>query len=296
MSVRSPGEQDVVRRECPLVVWTCRALPSACAPQGPVLSRPVAQGIQRLTGSLAAVAVAATGGWALGLASSGAALAAGATAGAAALGSLAAASMAPSLQAFGPAVCRGVAGPRVALTFDDGPDPASTARLCDALEAAGARATFFLLADRAAAHPALVRRIAAAHEIALHGPTHDAWLTVQRPEVGEARLRAAAALLAEIGGQPIRWFRPPFGATSPRLAEAVRRAGLQTVWCSVRPYDAGLAGPARVLARVRRAGPGDIVLLHEGRRPALDILPAALADLAARSLRAVTVGELLEPG
>jgi peptidoglycan-N-acetylglucosamine deacetylase len=59
--------------------------------------------------------------------------------------------------------------PTVALTFDDGPDPCGTPAVLDALEAIGARATFFVVAPRALRHPALIRRtLAAGHDVQLH--------------------------------------------------------------------------------------------------------------------------------
>ncbi|MEQ1508042.1 MAG: hypothetical protein ABMB14_37785, partial [Myxococcota bacterium] len=94
------------------------------------------------------------------------------------------------------------------------------------------------------------------------------------------------------------WFRPPFGASSPRLAAAVELAEMVTVWCSVRPRDGVALDDATLRARCRRIGPGDIALLHEplpGRpdRPAARVLPDVLTDLAGRGLRAITVGELV---
>jgi peptidoglycan/xylan/chitin deacetylase (PgdA/CDA1 family) len=214
-------------------------------------------------------------------------------AGIALVGVVAVGSMAPSLQLFGPAICRGPTGPRVSLTFDDGPDPRSTEALCDALDARGMRGTFFLLADRAERHPALVRRVARSHEVALHGPSHDPRLTLLSPEEGARRLIVARDRLADLAGTAVRWFRPPFGATSPRLAAAVARTGLVLVWCSVRTRDGVRVSDAALRARCRRIGPGDIALLHEGDRPAPRVLPAIVDDLVARGLQSVTVGELL---
>lgn len=253
--------------------------------------------VDLLVGGTAALTGAASIAWLAGALPAAATAAVAFGAGATLVGVVGVGSMAPGLALFGPAICRGPtadpAGPRVALTFDDGPDPRSTAILCDALDAADARATFFLLADRARQHPELVRRIALRHEVALHGPSHDPWLTVLPPEEGARRLGAARETLAELAGAPVRWFRPPFGATSPRLAAAVAETGLVTVWCSVRTRDGVALADETLRARCRRIGPGDIALLHEGDRPAVRVLPAILADLRDRGLQAVTVGELL---
>lgn len=199
----------------------------------------------------------------------------------------------PGWQLFGPSIVRGLPGRGVALTFDDGPDPASTTRLLDALAQANASATFFLLADRVEAHPELARAVAARHEVGLHGLSHHPWLTLYSPERGAAELKDAAARVEAVTGTRPRWFRPPFGAVSPRLYEAARRAELTVVWCSVRPGDGGGIDAGTLRARCARAVDGDIVLLHDGARPAREVLPAILGDLLDRGLRPVTVGELV---
>lgn len=153
---------------------------------------------------------------------------------------------------------------RVGLTFDDGPDPASTLPLLRVLARHDARATFFLLADRAADHPDLVRAILeAGHEVGLHGRDHlrptrlapidlAAWLTEGR------------STLESLVGLPVRWFRPPFGAQSLRTFRAARRVGLDVVVWQTDSGDWRPGSPAEVasrgLARLRRGG---ILLLHE---------------------------------
>lgn len=210
------------------------------------------------------------------------------------LGTVVVGSLQPGLRVYGPAHVRGSAeGRRVALTFDDGPDPASTDALVDALEARGARATFFVLLDRCERHPALLDRIARGHEVALHGWTHDPWLPFAAPARSAAALREARDRLEARVGRGVRWYRPPFGATSPRLVRATREAGLETVWGSVRTGDGLAMAPEALRAACQRLGPGDIAILHEGPRAARTALPSILEDLAARDLRPVTVGELL---
>ncbi len=209
------------------------------------------------------------------------------------LAAVAVGSTRPGWQWFGPALTRARTGrPEVALTFDDGPDPASTPALLAALADAGARATFYLLADRAQRHPTLARAIAAQHEIGLHGASHHPWLTVRAPATGAAELREAADALHAITGVRPTTFRPPFGVTSPRLAEAARRAGLQVAWCSLRTGDGVAVAPDALRARCRSAVAGDVLLLHEGPRAAREALPGILADLTARGLKPVTVREL----
>lgn len=201
----------------------------------------------------------------------------------------------PHLQVYVPAILRGPATtPRVALTFDDGPHPDSTPALLAALEEAGARATFFVLLDQAERHPDLLKAIAARHEIALHGLAHDTSLVFHDPVRSAQRLVAAQDRIEALCGQRPRWFRPPFGVTSPRLGAALAQTDLHLVWCSLRTGDGVGGSPAALREICGVALAGDILLLHEGPRPAREALPAVLAALRARGLVSVSVGSLLE--
>jgi peptidoglycan/xylan/chitin deacetylase (PgdA/CDA1 family) len=175
----------------------------------------------------------------------------------------------------------------VALTFDDGPDPVSTPRFLDALEAAGVRATFFVLGQRVRRHPRLTRQIAErGHELAVHGWTHDRpWLPAPRRDIRD--LGRAAETIYDVTGEIPMWYRPPYGIlTGGRLAAAAR-SGLRPVLWSAwgRDWTAG-ATAASVLGTVRRdLRGGGTVLLHDTDhtaapgcwRSALGALPGLVA-------------------
>lgn len=159
------------------------------------------------------------------------------------------------------------------LTIDDGPDPEDTPRLLELLAAHGARATFFVIGQNAAAHPELVRAIAAAgHEVAHHTHTHPIG-TFWCASPGRVRreLDAALAALREAGVAPIR-FRPPVGIKNPWLANALRARGLTAIGWSARGLEHWLGDADAVASRALRGiTPGAILLLHEGPR-----MPAAI--------------------
>jgi peptidoglycan-N-acetylglucosamine deacetylase len=183
------------------------------------------------------------------------------------------------------------------LTLDDGPDPDDTPRILDLLDQHQARATFFLVGERAARHPALVAEIARrGHEIAHHTHTHpvaDFW------SAGPARLHrelddalAAFASALPAGAPPPRRFRAPVGIKNLLLAPALAARGLVCVGWSIRSLDTLSRDPAKVAARVaRRLRPGAIILLHEGPPLRPEVRVAALAhvldDLRAAGYRAV---------
>ncbi|HEX7744229.1 MAG TPA: polysaccharide deacetylase family protein [Micromonosporaceae bacterium] len=190
---------------------------------------------------------------------------------------------------------------RVALTFDDGPDPASTPRFVDALAARDVRATFFLLGSMLARSPGLGRDlVAAGHEVAVHGWAHRN-LLLCGPTSTYDDLARARALIADTTGVVPRFFRPPYGVLSTSSLVAARRLDLLPVlWtCWGRDWTRSTT-PQSVLQTVRAglAG-GGTVLLHDSAgatrretwRSTLAALPRLLDDCAERGLR---VGPLSE--
>ncbi len=205
------------------------------------------------------------------------------------------ASSRPDLEWFGPAVCRGRHGGRAALTLDDGPDPTSTLPMLEALAARGLRATFFVLADRVERHPELLRAmVAGGHEIGLHGLGHHPWLTMRSPAAGAAELVRAVGVLRAHGAPAVRWYRPPFGAVSPRVYGAVAAAGLEMAWCSVRTRDGVAIRRDTLRARCRGVVGTDIVLLHEGQPTTIELFREILDEWAARGVHASTLSAALE--
>ncbi len=181
--------------------------------------------------------------------------------------------------------------PAYALTFDDGPDPQQTPRVLDALAAHRARATFFMLVNRARAEPELVAEVVArGHEVALHGLTHRR-LTAGPTEQALAEIAAARRELAAIAGRPIRYFRPPYGAQSFAIWRGVRRSGLQVVLWGPSLWDWKPASHEQRAARAFAGmGPGAIVLAHDGLAGAAD---GAESTPVAELDRAGWAGELL---
>lgn len=154
------------------------------------------------------------------------------------------------------------------LTLDDGPDPEDTPQILALLAAHDARATFFLIGEKAAAHPGLVRAIiAAGQEVAHHTQTHPAanfWCA--SPGRVARELDAALAALRGAGVTPTR-FRPPVGIKNLWLAAALRARGLTAVAWSARGLEHWSGGAEAVATRALRGlTPGAILLLHEGPR------------------------------
>jgi peptidoglycan/xylan/chitin deacetylase (PgdA/CDA1 family) len=165
------------------------------------------------------------------------------------------------------------------LTIDDGPDPEDTPQILALLAAHDARATFFVIGEKAAAHPVLIRAIAAAgHEVAHHTHTHPVATFWCAPPGRVAReLDAALVALRGAGVTPTR-FRPPVGIKNLWLAAALRARGLTAIGWSARGLEHWPGGAGAIATRALRGlTPGSILLLHEGPR-----VPAAIRVHAIR--------------
>jgi len=187
----------------------------------------------------------------------------------------------------------------VALTFDDGPHAAGTPAVLEALRAAGARATFFLVGEQVARNRTLAAEIAAAgHGIALHGFRHRNLLRVP-PRATVDDLTRAYAEIGEATGRAPAVYRPPYGIFSlAALAFARSRGWLPLLWSRWGLDWRASIAPERIAGKVAgEAGPGDVLLLHDAdhysapgswRRTAA-ALPAVLGELERRGLRTVTL-------
>ena len=213
---------------------------------------------------------------------------------------LAAAGAWPRSQLLGPTLHRlPQPGRRIALTFDDGPDPDATPRILDLLAASGATASFFCIGQRGARHPALLRRIVAeGHSVENHSHTHPRHFAFLVGPALRRQVEDAQAALAAATGTAPRWFRAPMGIRNPLLDPVLHRSGLRLASWTRRGYDTRCRSPAAVLSRLaRRVAPGDVLMLHDGNaartaggtQVVLDVLPHLLARLRESGLAAVAL-------
>ena len=191
----------------------------------------------------------------------------------------------------------------VALTFDDGPDPDVTPQVLDLLDAYGARATFFCIADAAVRHPALCRDIARrGHGVENHSCRHFAGFAMLGLRGMREEIVRAQAILAELGGRAPRFFRPPAGLRNPLLDPVLHATGLRLVSWTRRGFDTRMTDARRVAARLLDGlAAADILLLHDGhaaRTPSglpvvLDALPRILEHVRSQGLRPVALHEAI---
>ena len=177
---------------------------------------------------------------------------------------------------------------RVALTFDDGPNPDATPRILDILAAEGIAATFFLLGRHVERWPRIAERVAAErHVVGNHG-YHHRKLHVRGPAYVELDVALGTQAIETASGTRPRYFRAPHGVRNPWVTRAARSLGQRVVGWTLGVWDSDRPG-AEVIARRCLEGtrPGTILLLHDGdgydphgdRTQTAEALPAIIRGL-----------------
>src|SRR5438874_669661 len=215
----------------------------------------------------------------------------------------------PRSQIFGRTLCRTASSTQLALTFDDGPNPAITPKLLDLLEQHHAKATFFLIGRFIRQCPELTREISArGHSLGNHTETHPNlfWLS---PRGVRTEMEQCQGALRDVTGSAAKYFRPPFGLRNPWVVSTAREQGMQTVMWTLLPGDWREKSAEWLAARMQpiadhaqdtaQVGTGDVLCLHDGahrglngdRTRTLKALEYWLPRWRDLGLKFVTIGE-----
>lgn len=184
---------------------------------------------------------------------------------------------------------------KVLLTFDDGPHARQTPQILDILRRHECKAAFFCIGRNLQACPDIAARIVAeGHVLGNHSWGHEPWFPLLTVRNMTDEMTATDGLITEHTQQPVRWFRPPFGVTNPRIAKAVRTRGYQVLGWSIRTLDTCTPNLDLVLARIeKRLHPGAVILLHDRLPQSHLLLPRLLELLKRRGYAVMDPAELL---
>ena len=209
--------------------------------------------------------------------------------------------MNPKLSFFGPVIYKADSNNALALSFDDGPDPAITPEILDLLARYGIKASFFVIAEKAAKYPALVRRaFEEGHIIACHDLNHSVFSNFRLKAAMVKDIERSREIIHGIIGHDMAIYRPPVGLTNPHLFGALKRCGMNCVCWSISGRDAGnrsSEGVARIASLVLQGS--DIVLLHDAlpdpsmKLLVLDSHEKLIRNILASNLSCLTLDKLL---
>jgi peptidoglycan-N-acetylglucosamine deacetylase len=196
-------------------------------------------------------------------------------------------------------------GHRVALTFDDGPDPTTTPAILDILRDHNLKATFFVIGARAEQHPELIQRIVSeGHTLGNHTYYHRD-MTKLPPEQMLKELRDTQAVISQVLGShsQVTLFRPPCGAPYntetdmlPSFQGFMQEQKMYPVMWSVDSRDWALRDqPDLIVNNVVQNTPedGGVILLHDTQPQTIDALPGIIDRYTAANFEFTGVRDLL---
>lgn len=163
----------------------------------------------------------------------------------------------------------------IALTFDDGPNPAYTPLVLSVLAHYGIHATFFCVGEQVQAYPGLVRQeIQQGNAVENHSWNH-ANLTTLPPNLIRKQLQSTSTEIQQVTGITPALFRPPYGSTNAGVNNTARELGLTQVLWSVDTKDWQQPGVSQIVSRVlTQAKSGDTILMHDGGGNRLETVQA----------------------
>lgn len=182
---------------------------------------------------------------------------------------------------------------RVALTFDDGPNPETTEQILEVLKKENVKATFFMLGKNVGKYPQIVKKAKDEnHEIETHGQTHFSLLSLLPPQKITSELKKSIAIIQETTGAKPAFFRPPHGFKTSWMTKAAAKLNLKTITWTIDTFDWKEKNPTKIIKRCQKAGGGDIILMHDTKEITTRTLPTIIKLLKAKGFKLVTLKEI----
>jgi peptidoglycan/xylan/chitin deacetylase (PgdA/CDA1 family) len=161
-------------------------------------------------------------------------------------------------------ICRFKSNDKIVLTFDDGPNEMVTPKVLEVLKKHRVKATFFCIGSKAEKYPHLIKQAYdVGHIIANHSNCHKNMYGFYSSEKLFYDIVVCNVILKNIIKVTPNFFRPPFGVTNPNMKRALKRYPMITIGWSLRTLDTMNNDSAKLMERLKKTRPGDIVLFHD---------------------------------
>ncbi len=182
---------------------------------------------------------------------------------------------------------------KIAITFDDGPDP-NTLEVLKILDKYGVRCTFFCIGKQVEKYPEIVREITKKnHVIGNHTFSHDKLIDMYGTERFTNEIKDADRIIEKYTTRRPLLFRPPYGITNPNIAKAVKATGHTVIGWNKRSFDTTIPSEKVILRRItKNLKNGDVILLHDTKTITLSVLEQLLLFLQRNNFTTVTIDEL----
>jgi len=195
------------------------------------------------------------------------------------------------------AICKSETNDKIiAITFDDGPNAEFTPQILNVLEEYNAPATFFVIGKNIQGNEDLIQKIdQSGHIIGNHTFSHSFFIDFKSKSGFINELNQTADLIYKLTGKKIKWFRPPYGVTTPNLANAARSLHLDIIGWSIRSMDTTKDEADVIFKRIKeQMKPGAIILFHDTSLKTVDVLKQTLNFAKENGFKIVSAEELLK--
>jgi peptidoglycan-N-acetylglucosamine deacetylase len=183
----------------------------------------------------------------------------------------------------------------IALTFDDGPHPEFTPAVLSVLKEYYAPATFFVIGKNIRGNEMLLKQIdAEGHVLGNHTFTHSFFIDFRSRKGFISEITSTIAAVYKITGRQMKFFRPPYGVTTPHLAAAVKDLQCCVIGWNVRSLDTTNDSEEMILKRVKeQVKPGSILLFHDTSAKTVSVLKQTLNFAKENGFKIVSTERLL---
>lgn len=194
-------------------------------------------------------------------------------------------------------ICKGeVSSKFISLSFDDGPSPGQTERILEVLQKHNVKAAFFCIGKNAQNNPSLINKIfSEGHLIGNHSFSHGFWFDLLSKRKMKEEIYKTNNLISELTGKQMKFFRPPYGVTTPVLAKVVKETGMFAVGWSVRTFDtAAKDNKEKIRRKLKNINPGDIILFHDHVQCLPEVLDEFIVEMKSESVNIIPLDGLIK--
>lgn len=185
--------------------------------------------------------------------------------------------------------------PLIALTFDDGFDPALSQQMIDILKEKRVLATFFLKGNWMAEEPVITQTILNdGHEIGNHSYDHPQFTKLPTFRIKQEVQDQESVLVRNHQYSPQPYFRFPYGARNPKIMKLINEMGYTSIMWDIDTLDWANDKETIVQEALTKAHNGAIILMHLGKSATTEALPEVIDGLRAKGFELVTISTLID--